>query len=334
MPRLRFDRPAFVGLRLAVALLFTFFLAGRVAAAPHLTITTTASRDTIHPLETIDYAITVRHDGDGAPTSVRLTNRIPTSAMLVAAPPEWEVEDSRQLSWMGSIEPGRARTFRLSFVTREESAGMTLSNMTEANYGGRYENAFHDMEIESPPTKGGLTNAGVVVLAYLAFAAVAMFVIKTMTRGRFVFSGWLLIFICIGFLLFFVDLARDDARMKRTFVESRCTVLDSLARFHESPSTKSGDRGGSFEPVFAVRYPTNAGEQVSIGYASASALQFGSPKPAQLALARLPRGGQTPCWYDPEDPTQVVLTRDIGGAYGFAVIPLIGIAYAVFLIRR
>jgi uncharacterized repeat protein (TIGR01451 family) len=302
------------GARLTRALLLAVLLATRVAAAPHLTIQTTASRDTITPLETIDYTVVVRNDGDTAPSYLRIGNRIPTSAMLVDAP-EFTVDDNRELSWSGRIEPGTSRTFQLTFITRRDSAGLTLSNVTEAHYDGMYANAFQDVQIDSPPAKSGLTRAGWIVAGYAGLAAIALLIAR---RKR---TAWALIVIAAGFLLIFADLGRRDLRMKREFAESRCTVLDSIARFRETPSSKT--RSGTYENTVAVRY----GDHVSIAYPTASTLQA-------KAATQLPRGAQTPCWFDPRDAKIVVLSRDIGGAYIFALIPLLAIAFAIFLIRR
>ncbi|HEX7828845.1 MAG TPA: DUF3592 domain-containing protein [Thermoanaerobaculia bacterium] len=293
------------------ALFLAAFLATRVAAAPHLTIQTTASRDTIAPLETIGYTVVVRNDGDSAPSYLRIANRIPTSAMLVDAP-EFTVTDNRELSWSGRIEPGASHTFNLTFVTRRDSAGLTLSNMTEAHYDGLYANAFHDLQIGSATAKN---IAGWIVAGYVGLTATVLLIAK---KKR---AAWALILIAGGFLLIFADLAHRDLRMKREFVESRCTVLDSIAQFRETPSSKK--RSGTYENAVAVRY----GGQVSIAYPTASALAAKSP-------SNVARGALMPCWFDPRDPKTVVLSRDLGGAYGFALIPLAAIAFALFLLRR
>ncbi|HEX2832823.1 MAG TPA: hypothetical protein VHW00_07395 [Thermoanaerobaculia bacterium] len=276
-------------------LLALLFLATRVAAAPHFTINTKASRDTITPLQTIDYTIVVRNDGDSAPNYLRVTNRIPTSALLVAMPPEWTLEENRQLSWAGRIEAGVAKTFTLTFVTRKDSAGLTLSNMTEAQFDGAYANAFHDLQIESPPMREGITSAGIVVIGYIAFLLMAVVLIRMRVRNPMALRGWILLFIAAGFVLFFVAEARHDLRIRREFAATQCTVLDS------SPQG------------VAVRY----GDRVSATNAFATA-----------------RGERRECWFDPGDPREVVLARDAGGKYLFAILPFLAIALAIFLIRR
>ncbi|MFP5246722.1 MAG: DUF3592 domain-containing protein, partial [Thermoanaerobaculia bacterium] len=84
----------------------------------------------------------------------------------------------------------------------------------------------------------------------------------------------------------------------------------------------------------ALRYATAQGETVSIASAAASALQFGSPTPAQTALENLPRGESAPCWFDPDDPKQVVLDRSPGAGYLFALIPFATLIAAVAMLKR
>lgn len=302
-------------------------------AAPNFqTSTITASRSTIYPLETIDYTITVRNTGDSTPSYLRVANAIPTSAMFVSASPDWKfIEADRELSWMGTLAPGTSKVLTLSLVTRPESSGLTLANRAAIHYDGAYWAVDHDLQIDSPPTGSGITKAGKVVFGYLGFMAFALLLARgkpAMTK-----TGLWLILLSTGFLLFFVDLAMRDSRMRSRFVQTQCTILDSMARYHESQSattTGSRKRTGTWTPLFAVRY----GENVSICYASESRLQFGSPKPAEAALASLPRGETAPCWYDPDAPKRVVLTRSFGGAYGFALIPLGMLALGMGLLRK
>lgn len=301
-------------------------------AAPRFeTSTITASRTAIHPLETIDYTITVRNSGDSTASYLRVANAIPTSAMFVSASPDFKfIEADRELSWIGRVAPGQSKILTFSLITRPESSGLTLANRAAIHYDGSYRGIDHELEIAAAPTRGGMTNAGWIVVAYLAVGA-GLFIITRRTRVAF---G--LIYLSAGFLLFFVDLARRDARMQSRFTETRCTIVDSMARYTESQraGTTSSRRSGTWTPLFAVRYPTPLGDAVSIGYASASAVQFGSPRPSAIALAALPRGGTAPCWYDPDDPKQVVLVRGFGAAYGFALIPLMTLLLGVVLVRR
>ncbi|HEV7766029.1 MAG TPA: DUF3592 domain-containing protein [Thermoanaerobaculia bacterium] len=298
------------------------------------TSTITASRATIHPLETIDYTITIRNSGGSTPSYLRVANAIPTSAMFVRASPDWKfIEADRELSWMGTLPPGASKVLTLTVVTRPESSGLTLANRAAIHYDGSYRGIDHDLQITTPPST---SKAGPIVFGYLAAAGILYLVFRR-RASPLRNTAIALILLSIGFLIFFIDRGRRDARVQARYAETQCTVLDSMARYAESQnasSTGSRRSSGTWTPIFALSYPTHEGETVSIGYASASRLQFGGSKPTEAALASLPRGGVAPCWYDPEDPKQIVLVRGIGGAYAFAAIPLMTLILGLTLLRR
>lgn len=272
------------------------------------TSTITASRSTIYPLETIEYTVTVRNSGDSTPSYLRVANAIPASAMFVSASPDWKfIEADRELSWLGTLPPGASKVLKHTLVTRPESSGLTLANRAAIHYDGAYWAVDRDLEIDTPPTGGGITEAGQVVLGYVAVAAMIMLAVRRQSRMRRT-AVWLIV-LSTGFLLIFGHMAWRDSRMRTEFVETQCTVVDSMARYMEARQT-----GGAGKPIFAVRY----GDMVSIGY----------------GREPLSRGAKAKCWYDPEEPTKVVLSRALDGGYVFALIPFGTLAFGIALMRR
>ena len=77
------------------------------------------------------------------------------------------------------------------------------------------------------------------------------------------------------------------------------------------------------KPEFAVRYQVEGRELLSTGYDTGSSLRVGGGQ-AQMekAFQEWAVGAQVPCWYDPAEPTAVVLKRGFGGAYLFGLLPL------------
>lgn len=278
-----------------------------LAAAKFDTSTITASRSTIYPLETIEYTITVRNSGDSAPNYLRVANAIPTSAMFVSASPDWKfIEADRELSWIGRLPPGASRVLTHTLVTRPESSGLTLANRAAIHHDGAYWAVDHDLEIDTRPTGGGITDAGRLVLGYVALALIIMIAVRR--QSRMLRTAVWLIVVSTGFLLIFGHMAWRDSRMRTQFVETQCTVVDSMTRYMEARQTRGGGN-----PIFAVRY----GDTVSVG----------------SGREALPRGANARCWYDPKEPTKVVLTRNVGGEYGFALIPLATLAFGILLLR-
>ncbi|MFP5245266.1 MAG: hypothetical protein ACLGH0_01135, partial [Thermoanaerobaculia bacterium] len=66
-----------------VALVALLSVGAATGGAPDFRQSTiTASRTSIHPLETIEYTITIRNSGTRAPSYLRVANDIPPAAMF------------------------------------------------------------------------------------------------------------------------------------------------------------------------------------------------------------------------------------------------------------
>lgn len=310
------------------------------------TSTIAASRTSIHPLETIDYTITIRNTGTTAPSYLRVANAIPTAAMLVSASREWRrVESERELSWMGTLAPGASQVLRLSLIARPGTEGSYLVETAAIHYDGAYWAVEHRLEVETTPAAGGvklggglrITTAGLWVFGYLfgAMAVGLLLVILFRNASRRMFAALAVVFLSGGFLAIFVAMARSDARMLAEYRETRCVVVDSMARYVESQSAASTSRpsrrSGSWSPEIAVCYPTLDGELVSVVNAGASRLQL-ARKATFAALGDLQPGANARCWYDPADPKKVVLDPTPGGAYLFSMLPLITLAVGLSML--
>ncbi len=100
----------------------------------------------------------------------------------------------------------------------------------------------------------------------------------------------------------------------------------------ESSETRTSDVR---KPEFAVRYKVEGREVLSTGYDTGSSLRTGGGQ-AQLEkeFREWTVGAQVPCWYDPQQPTDVVVKRGFGGAYLFALLPLMPFLIGVSILRR
>jgi hypothetical protein len=140
--------------------------------------------------------------------------------------------------------------------------------------------------------------------------------------------AWAGCVISIGFLALFATLAYDDYRAATVFKEASCRVLDSEV-------TVMASRGGRGQPdvqvygsMFAVRYEVDGAETFSSGFGSASRLSFSRKGPTNRAIETFRPGTTHPCWYDPDNVKNVLLDRRPGGAYFFALIPLVTLLVA------
>ena len=155
-------------------------------------------------------------------------------------------------------------------------------------------------------------------------------------------AGGTAIMIAIGFWLVFAAMAWRDYRVLREWTETTGTII---GRRVETQTVSSSQRLGSgttsqtrtsdvSKPEFALRYKVEGREMLSTGYDTGSSLRVGGGK-AQLEkeFREWTVGAQVPCWYDPRDPTDVVVKRGFGGAYLFALLPLFPFLIGLSILR-
>jgi hypothetical protein len=68
--------------------------------------------------------------------------------------------------------------------------------------------------------------------------------------------------------------------------------------------------------LLALRYQARGVETISTGY------DTGMRHRPEKELERWAVGAAVPCWFDPEEPRDVVVVRGFGAAYLFALLPL------------
>jgi hypothetical protein len=76
------------------------------------------------------------------------------------------------------------------------------------------------------------------------------------------------------------------------------------------------------ESILALKYLARGVETISTGFDTGSRVQVGGVGNAQRELDRWAIGSSVPCWFNPEQPEEVVVVRGFGGAYLFALVPL------------
>lgn len=146
-------------------------------------------------------------------------------------------------------------------------------------------------------------------------------------------SGCVLAFLAIFSALQLVFLGANSTeayrriREVRVYKESTCTVLGT--RIIE----ERGGRGGpSYAPEVAFEFPVDGRRQVVRGFGGDS--RSGSRPATEARLAPYRIGSAYPCWYDPSDPTQAVLTRGFGRIAPYVIIPacmaLVGLVLLVY----
>jgi hypothetical protein len=328
-------------LALAVATLSTAAL-----AQPNFT----TSRGEVIPAspragDVVRHVVTLTNTGSPATASVSSSLRrgflIDTEGDCAPA----RFDDSGDLAWPnGNFDTGETRRCTLTVLTRRNAAGTLANVVTEIRVQpSGYRRVEAAAELRNVPYPNAIrvgpvlmTRAGLAVTSLLALFAVGVPIIMMRARAKIeaplattttrtptgiLVGAWAAVLIAVGFLLFFVALARDDWRAYSDYRQTDCTVFGSEIVSFESRS-RSRDREQSYAPLFAVRYSVDGVETFSAGYTTASALSFNTRAGTGSVFDRFAIGSTHPCWYDPQDPRTVLLVRGPGGAYVFALLPI------------
>ncbi len=122
------------------------------------------------------------------------------------------------------------------------------------------------------------------------------------SAGETLFSAAMLLLGCCGLALLFVTLVIPEWRVNREFVETTCKVRDKQIR------EKKSENGIQYVPEFEVEL---AGGRVARTNYDIHKAYSGKREETQAILDRFKDDDKTrySCWYDPTDPSVVVLTR-------------------------
>lgn len=309
----------------------------------------TVASKTVLEGEVAHFKLWLRNRGDEAadPTQVRiqwpLMGHVVEVRGLENAQPD---DDARVVTGSVPLPVGGERVVEVAVLAPRDSGGRMLSMTAQIiHYHTMAENWVHgsvaiDTRIRPDGMRiGGLriAPAGLMTLGWLVATGLAIGVVSVLgggrNQGRFFGprAGVTAIMIAIGFWLIFAAMAWRDYRVLREWTETTGTII---GRRVETQTVSSSQRPGSgttsqsrtsdvSKPEFALRYKVEGREMLSTGYDTGSSLRVGGGR-AQLEkeFREWTVGAQVRCWYDPRDPTDVVVKRGFGGAYLFALLPL------------
>lgn len=309
------------------------------------------------------FTFTVHTRNTGEPTTyTRVELPFARGLLLAETAPgcrlSWQAEE-RRLLWEGSVGRGEAVTCTVTAVLPGEAGtavGLHLL-ITSPPHPGAGDVATLDVTSPPPPSAfrlgGGLgvTRAGAVVLAFLAVYLLGLPLIKTLARGRpgragsrarMATGGWTMTAIGVGFLAIFASIAWDDWRVLNEWKETRCEVLDGIAKTESAgtsagakPRGRRGRDNDIWEPLLLVRHAVDGQPVLALTQTSGSALTVGGGlRAAGAVLSANPRGQSLTCWYDPAAPRKVTVERGFGGAYAFALLPALLLAAGLWTLGR
>lgn len=138
------------------------------------------------------------------------------------------------------------------------------------------------------------------------------------------------------------QIVAPEWEVNRSFVEGKCEVLDksivSEQRRRRSSSgrirSSSAKKRTVYRPVIRIRHEVN-GQPFEAGTWRIVESWSSSESSQKKILDRFEKGGTYPCWYDPADPSRVVLEK--GFSFGGIAFTLVGgamfFAGVLFLLR-
>jgi hypothetical protein len=127
-------------------------------------------------------------------------------------------------------------------------------------------------------------------------------------------DGWELVFPGLLILplvgLFLVSRLTVEVPANQFYVEGRCVLLDKRIAEDNEPGPK-GAANSVYKPEFQIRYTVDGQVHEAWtynGFQYLTAWRW----PKERILEGFSVGEEYPCWYDADDPTQVVLVRGYG----------------------
>lgn len=326
--------------------LMAFGSSARAAAPDFTTSTATYAPEPAVAGSVVRYDIAIANTG-GDSRYTRIAVALPPGYFIgsagdcAAAQPG---DDDRFVLYEGSFPAGARKHCQVSVLPRPDSAGSIATLAVEittppAGY----------FRLEARPTLAGpphhpdtvfmgpigVTPAGMVTLGLLAVAVVGALAVSRRTRGAGAVvrpvGAWIAFVTSIGFLVYFASLAREDWRSYSDYREISCVIVDSSIR-----AIKGSGRNPSstYAPEFVVRYDANGTETYSVATPPSTQVSVGWIGSSQKTLERMAIGSTQPCWVDPANVKTVMLQRGPGGAYFFALIPLLMLALAGWMLAK
>jgi uncharacterized repeat protein (TIGR01451 family) len=317
----------------------------------------TIAVDPSAPLEgdVVRYRITLRNTGDAESAAAQLKVTLPLEGMFVdLAGLEGARVDlaTKSIETSLALPAGAERSFAFRVVAPRDAGGNVLSPQialqdfhTQTSY---FDSTSTEIGTRLSPdgvALGGvrITPAGMIVLGFVIATAMLWFLTRRLSGG-----GWsrtrsgrpvpgslapgfgplaavLALVISLGFWTIFAGMARRDWR-SLSWPQTTCTVLDRKLRI-ETTTTGTGRPPAArmttyFDKLLALRYRVDGVDMISTGFDTGSRLQIGGGSKVQQELQRWVIGGTVPCWFNPENPKDVVVLRGFGGAYLFALFPV------------
>lgn len=334
-----------------VLLLFTVFPA-LSPAAPDFT-RSEIKVSTESPLEgdPVRFIVTLKNTGDAPAEFVQYRMEWPFMGYLieVAGLEGFTLDqDSRSVTGSLSLPPGSEKQVQLEVLAPRDSSGDALTLAIHlAHYASGaelwdYKTITIDTRLSATGIPIGgfrIAPAGIAVLIWLVVFVFFWLGVR-LWKGASSTVAVTAIMIAVGFWMFFAQMAYRDYCALKFWPETTATILGRRIVTQTVTSSSKPSAGAdrpdpeTYNPEFALRYKVNGRPMLSTGYDTGSSLRFGGRVRREQEMRDWIVGAEIPCWYDPENPADVVVRRGFGGAYLFALFPLPVFWFGLCRLRR
>jgi uncharacterized repeat protein (TIGR01451 family) len=326
----------------ALTVLALMLVPAGAAAKPDFSKSTIAV-DPAAPKEgdVVTFLVHIRNTGDEPAPFTEVEFELPLEAMFVDATgleglTGAKVDPLEKLMAATlDLPPGAGRTFSVRMVIPHDAGGHALIPRLKVRYahaGVEFYGGGDPVTIDTRVANTGAVFGGIRFhpAAFVLLGVLLLYpALRVLTGSRKGTKGpVLMIVIAVGFLSIFAAMAWHDWRTAYAFPKVSCTVLDTRMRVNVAESRTSLPKGPrreyttNYEPLIALRYLVADREVIGTGYSTSSRLDIGRSETLIRDMDQFKIGAEVPCWYDPSDPTRVVVRPGFGGAYMFVLLPL------------
>ncbi len=297
--------------------------------------------------------VVLKNSGETASEGTDVRVRFPHNGFLVRIDelPELKRDDNdREVTAVVNIPAGGESRFSFDLLASRKEAQHTLSSEIEVrNFlaEARLDTAF-SIKISNATTTAGVVIGGLRfhpaafwLLGWIVFGG--LFFVWMRSRLQWVrehpqsntlpsdvrrlpaFGLVALMMVPLAFLMVGAGLAWRDLQTLTNWKEAQATILDRREVIRTESRKETGKRrqtSTTRTPEFALKYQGGEREMISSGFDTGTSLHIGGQVLGKAVMDGWVAGKTIPCWYDPADPSNVVVRRGFGGAYIFYLIPL------------
>lgn len=345
--------------------IITLFARGAVAGVDLSQSTVSSDLGTVPAGTVVTVNVVLKNSGDAASEGTDVRVRFPHNGFLVridALPMLKRDDNDREVTAVVDIPAGGEYRFSFDLLASRKEEQHTLSSDIEVrNFLAdvRLDTAF-SIKISSAPSKEG------VVIGGLRFHPAAFWLLGWMVCGGLLFIRvqsrlkWIrehprsnllpsavrklpafglvsLIMIPLAFLMVAAGLAWRDLQTLTNWKEARASILDRREVIRTESRNQAGRRrqtSTTRTPEFALKYSVGGQELISSGFDTGTSLHIGGQVMGKAVMDDWVAGKTIACWYDPADPSIVIVRRGFGGAYIFFLIPLPILCFGLIQLRK